>query len=165
MKCLKTIIIDFDLQENSIDEFFMDSTITHSSWASLDRVLTGPHFPCLRHFEIPISVMAVLDDLTDFNEESFSNTTKDRFNSSFSCIVASETINFRFPVKVSRLLMGNDFLTSSDEDSDGTPPDHFDVYYGDDGYEIDHEWDHETLQLDDEFVDSEEEDYVDEEES
>jgi len=162
MAYLKRIKIDFDLREDSIDRFFMDSTITHSSWASLDRVLTGPNFPCLRHFDILISVTAVLHDLTDFDEESFLNTTKDRFKTSFSRIVASETVDFELPVRVSRLPMGNDVWNNSDEYFDGTPPDHFDVYYGDDGYEIDHEWDYETL--DDEFVDHEEEyAYVDEE--
>ena len=160
MKYLKSIKINFDLRDNLIDEFFMDSTITHSSWASLDRVLAGPHFPCLRHFEILISVTAVVNDLTDFNEDSFSNTTKNRFKTSFSRMVASETINFELPVRVSRLPMGNDFFNSFDIYSNGNPSDHFDVYYGDDGYEIDHEWDYEGS-LDD---DSEDEEY-DEEES
>ena len=160
MKYLKSIKIDFDLRDNLIDRFFMDSTITHSSWASLDRVLTGSHFPCLRHFEILISVTAVINHLTNFNEDSFSNTTKDRFKTSFSRIVASETINFGLPVNVSRLPMGDDFFNSFDINFDGIPSDHFDVYYGDDGYEIDHEGDFESL--DDEFVDSEEEEYDDE---
>jgi hypothetical protein len=154
MEYLVSIKIDFNLRESFIDEFFMQRTITDSSWASLDRVLTGSHFPRLRHFEIFIRVSALLDDRSDFDKKVFLNATKDHFKSSFSRMMVSETIIFALQVWVSRSLL-DDLFYISDEYPDGTPNDGYDDEYGSE--EI--EWDWEPSG--DETVDTEEEEYAD----
>lgn len=154
MEYLISIKIDFDLCECFIDEFFMQRTIADSSWASLDCVLTGSHFPCLRHFELFIEVSALLHDRSDFDKKAFLNATKDHFKSSFSRMMASETIIFVSPVWVSRSLL-DDLSDSSDEYPDGTP------YYSEYGSE-DSEWDWEpsgngTVDYEEEEADDSEE--------
>ena len=143
MEYLISIKIDFDLYESFIDEFFMQRTIADSSWASLDRVLTGSHFPRLRHFDLSIEVSALLRDQSDFDKKAFLNATKDHFKSSFGRMMVSETIIFVSPVWVSRSLL-DDPSYSSDEHPDGTP-----YYSGYSSEDIEWEWE----PSDDETVD------------
>ena len=105
MEYLKSVKINFDLQESFIDDFFMQRTIADSNWAPLDRVLTGSHFPRLRQFDIVIKVAAMLHHRSDFDEKDFKNATKGCFESSFSRMMVSETIIFDLQVWVRRSLL------------------------------------------------------------
>jgi hypothetical protein len=136
MEYLESIKIDFDLQESCVDEFFMQKTIADSNWASIDRVLTGPHFPCLRSLELFIKVTVLLQDRSDFDKREFLYTTKQHFKSSFSRMTVSETIVFMSQVWVSRSLL--EYSDSSDEYPDGTPHEEYDDRYGSEG--LDWEW-------------------------
>lgn len=104
MEYLNTINVHFNLQERSVNELFLQRTITDSSWASLDGVLTGPYFPCLRNFEFLVTLEAEVDYRPDFDKRVFLRASKHCFKSSFRRIIAQENLVFLLVVKVSRIV-------------------------------------------------------------
>ncbi|KIM41260.1 hypothetical protein M413DRAFT_145198 [Hebeloma cylindrosporum] len=100
MEYLKKIKINFDLRGRSINELFLRRTIADSNWVLLDGVLIGPYFLRLCHFEISVTMEATIEDPSDFRHRALSHATNDRFESSFSRIMAQESIVFLQEVKV-----------------------------------------------------------------